>query len=258
MDTKMETQVEIEKTPKTARRAGIAFGVLLILLGGALIGVNFGLLPDLKHIIISWQMLLIVIGISSICRRHLFGGLCLILLGGFFMLPKLADVFPDTFPCINDQFVTNYWSILLIAAGILIVIYGIVMSPKKWQRWNREMGKFRHHCSRNKREYEINGEFSKSHVFSSGEYIVLEPEFRGGELKVVFGAAEIDLRKTSLPEGDTYLEIKAIFSGVDLIIPNDWKIDSQIECAFSGIADKRYIRNGKSFPKAYFSRRLCL
>jgi predicted membrane protein len=58
-------------------------------------------------------------------------------------------------------------------------------------------------------------------------------------LKVVFGATEIDLRKTSLPERDIYLMIEAVFSGVVLFITDDWKVESQMECVFSGISDKR-------------------
>jgi len=164
----MDTKMEIEKTPKVVHRWGIVFGVLLILLGGLLIGANFGLTPDVKKVILSWQMLLIVIGIWSIFRQHLVSGLCLILVGGFFIIPKLAEVFPHTFPLVNEQFTSAYWSILLIGAGVLIVIYGVLAPRKKRHRRNRETGRLHHHCHRGRRPYEINSEFS-GNVFSNCE-----------------------------------------------------------------------------------------
>jgi predicted membrane protein len=246
-------KTEVKRTHRGVHRTGIIFGILLILLGGLLISANSDLLPNnMDRVIISWQMLLIVIGILSMFKRHVFGGLFFILIGGFFIVPRLAEVFPLALYWVNAQFISDYWSGLLVGAGILIVIYWIVAPRKKWQTWH--YGHVKHsHCNREKKQYEINDDFSKTHVFSSGEYIVLEPEFKGGEVKVVFGSSEIDLRKTSLPEGDTYLMIESVFSGVILFVPDDWNVETQIECVFSGITDKRHI-----VEKANLSKRLIL
>ena len=236
MDTK------VKKTHRVRHHTEIVVGVLLILLGGLFLIANFGPLPQLKNVIISWQMLLIAIGILSF-RKHSFTGFCLILVGSFFLIPKLAEVFTESFFWVNNDFTSNYWAILLIAVGI----FWIVVPRKKWHRRCEENVRFYHHhhrrhrCNGEDKQYEINGEFSKTTIFGSGEYIVLEPEFKGGEVKVVFGASEIDLRKTSLPEGDTYLKIEAVFSGITFLIPDNWNIESQIEYAFSGIADKRRV-----------------
>jgi hypothetical protein len=188
MDIKTETTIKRGKATYQ-----IAFGVLLILLGGLLISAHAGLIPfNIHRIILSWQMLLIVLGILSLFKRHLFSGLCLILVGGFFIIPRLEEVFPDVFPW-GDE---SYWAVLLIGAGILIILYWII-TPRK--RWNERHHRHRCHRRREQQQYEVNSDFSKYHVFSSGEYIVLEPEFKGGKVDVVFGATVIDLRKTSLP-----------------------------------------------------------
>jgi predicted membrane protein len=233
--------IKVEKTEctcKTVHCTGIILGVLLILLGGLLLSAKLGVMPcNLGRVIVSWQMLLIVIGILSLFKRHPFTGLFFILIGSFFIVPRLAEVFPNTFYWVNDNYISDYcWSGLLLGAGVLIVIYWVVSPRKKWHG----MGKHRH-GKWEKQQCEINGDFSKTHVFSGGKYIVLEPEFKGGEVKTVFGGTEIDLRKTSLPEGDTYLEIQAVFSGIELLVPCEWKVETQIECTFSGISDKRCI-----------------
>jgi predicted membrane protein len=252
----MEKNVEMKKTRKSIRYTGIVLGILLILLGGLLVSSHAGLLPaNFTRIILSWQMLVIVIGILSLFKRSTFFGLFLILNGGFFIIPRLAEVYPNAFPWVNDEFISGYWAGLLIMTGILIVIHWIFKPHKKWHKWSEEGEVVFHHHRRNraKKHFEINGDFSKSHVFSSGEYIVLEPEFNGGEVNVVFGATEIDLRKTSLPEGDTYLALNVVFSGMVLLVPDEWKVESQIECAFSGVTDKRH-----SIDTADGSRRLIL
>ena len=238
MDKNTEIKTEMKNTHRSVNRSGIAFGILLILLGGLLIGTHNGLIPNnFNRIILSWQMLVIVIGILALFKRGAFFGLFLILVGGFFIIPRFAEVYPNLFTWVSVDFVSNYWAGLLVGAGILIVIYWIV-SPRKKRHTH-------YHCHRNrdKKQYEINSDFSKSHVFSTGEYVVLESEFKGGEVNVVFGSTEIDLRKTSLPEGDTYLELNVVFSNMVLFIPDDWKVETKMECVFSGVADKRRIFN---------------
>jgi len=51
----------------------------------------------------------------------------------------------------------------------------------------------------------------------------------------------IDLRRTSLPPGDTYLEVNAIFGGVSLYIPGDWNVVTQIDAVFGGFEDRRKV-----------------
>jgi len=253
MDINVEkTEIKKTSTHRIIYRTEIIFGVILILLGGLLISAKLGVIPDnMSRVFISWQMLLIVIGIVSVSKRFEFSGIFVIMLGSFLIIPRLAEVFPATFFWVNEQFLSDYWAVLLVFAGILIVIYWIVTPRKKWHnKWSHGHVK---HCHRDKKHFEINGEFSASHVFSSGTYIVLEPEFKGGKTEVVFGSTEIDLRKTSLPEGDICLEIAAVFSGVVLFIPDDWRIETQIECVFSGVSDER-----SSVASANSTRKLIL
>jgi len=242
MSTETEVKTEIKRTRKGVRVhcSGVFFGILLILLGGLLISKKVGLFPEnIGRVLVSWQMLLIVIGIWSVFKRHVFGGLFIMLVGGFFIVPRLAEVYPDKFTWVNAQFISDYWAMLLIGVGVLIVVYWFVSPRRGWRTWHQGHVKRHHRKKWDGEQHEMNANFSKTHVFSSGEYIVLEPEFKGGELKVVFSSSEIDLRKTSLPEGDTYLMIESVFSGVVLLIPNEWKVETQMESVFAGVTDKR-------------------
>jgi len=243
----MDTKMKNKKKRNIIHCVGIVLGVLLVLLGGLLLSANLGLIPNFNRIIISWQMLLIVIGILSVFRRHFILGLCLIMVGGFFIIPKFATVFPEMFPCINEHFVSDYWSILLICAGIVIILYWLVSPRRNWHVERETTITFNngksYHFKNGKQHREVKSQFSKFHIFSSGDYIVSEPEFKGGEVQVVFGSSEIDLRRTSLLEGDTYLELSAVFGNIVLLIPEDWRIETRMDCIFSGVSDKRLVVN---------------
>ncbi|MDR2287522.1 MAG: cell wall-active antibiotics response protein [Prevotellaceae bacterium] len=239
-------------------------GIILILLGGLLIAGNVGLVPhDFKKIILSWQMLLIIVGIVSIAKRQTFHfhGLSLVCVGIFFIIPKVAQVFPAAFSDIDAaNFVATYWPALLIASGIIMV--SRIFLPVTNHRWHshqryrccrarfRERSKHFGNDDNNRTDDKSRwnsencwqGEyFSKACIFSNGRYIVVDTEFKGGSLHAIFGGIELDLRKAYLPEGETTITIEAIFGGVDLLVPDNWVLEVNIESVLGGVDDSRRI-----------------
>ena len=68
-------------------------GVVLIVVGAILILQRLNLIPwDIADLLISWQMILIAIGVFSLLGGNRTGGIILIGIGGFFLLPELVDV----------------------------------------------------------------------------------------------------------------------------------------------------------------------
>ncbi|MDD5183638.1 MAG: DUF5668 domain-containing protein [Paludibacter sp.] len=234
-----------EKNPlRTGYSKGLGFGLILMLIGVVFLGFNFGFIPTtLRSVIISWPMLLIVIGMAQYFKRHIFSATILVLIGSFFLIPRFIEAYPTYFPGINGDFTHVYWPLLLIAAGIL-VIAGRIFGPKwGFEEWNQN---YHHHQHR--RNYRHNdyskwsstGEgFSKNSVFGSGDHIVLDPEFKGGELNAVFGGITLDLRRTNLPEGDTRLDVNAVFGGITIFVPSDWYIETHLDAVFGGFQDNR-------------------
>lgn len=237
---------EVKQSFRTGYTKGLGFGIALMLLGVVFLGFNFGLIPiQLKRVIISWPMLLIFIGVVNYFKRHIFTGTILVLIGSFFLMPRIIAAYPDLFPGINGSFTHVYWPLLLIAAGILLIT-GRIFGPKwGFNEWNNfQQGQYRHHKHNYKyTEGNWSGRsgvgFSKSSVFSSGDHIVLDPEFKGGEMDAVFGGITLDLRRTNLPEGDTLLEIDAVFGGITIFVPADWLVETHIDAVFGGFQDNR-------------------
>ncbi len=240
---------EVKNSFRSGYTKGLGFGLFLLLLGVVFLGLNFGFIPqELRHILISWPMLLIVIGIGNFIKnRHPFSGVILIMVGSFFLMPRVIEAFPASFPGFNGDFTSVYWPLLLIAGGVLIIT-GKIFGPKwgfhdwnaDWQNRNRRH-EYRHY-RHNRRDYSTwtNPEgFSKNSVFGSGDHIVLDPEFKGGDLNAVFGGITLDLRRTSLPEGDTVVEINAVFGGITIYVPVDWYVETHLDAVFGGFQDNR-------------------
>lgn len=240
---------EVKNSFRTGYTKGIGFGLLLILLGSIFLGLKTGLIPgQLESVIISWPMLLIFIGIVNLFKKHWISGIVLIVIGKFFLIPRIIEVYPNAFPGLNMNFAHIYWPLLFIFAGILIILqrfifpqWGFGTLENKWQ--NRQQRHQHHHYRRNHRDYSTwnstNDGFSKNSIFGSGDHIVLDPEFKGGELNAVFGGLSLDLRRTSLPEGETRLDINAVFGGITIFVPSDWYVETHLDAVFGGFQDNR-------------------
>jgi hypothetical protein len=84
-------------------------------------------------------------------------------------------------------------------------------------------------------------------VFGGSEQVYLDPEFRGGTISTVFGGVKLDLRRTGLPEGVTWLTIESVFGGVEIDAPEEWVIEIRNESVFGGFHDKRLPAMGPGY-----------
>jgi predicted membrane protein len=241
-------------------RRRLVWGGLIIVAGLVLLGRNFGFMPqDLFPVLVSWQMLLIVLGFISIFYARFWNGIILLLVGGFFLVPKLSIAFPAYFDWAGDDFVHVYYPVLLIAGGILLIISWFM--PQKHKPYRRKYFGHPHHnypkynYNRNENpvnetaisENQENGKrlLNRDVVFSGCDEIYLDEVFYGGQMSVVFGGINLDLRRTSLPEGETFLEINAVFGGVEIYVPDSWLIELHIDTVAGGFSDSRLIDSGK-------------
>lgn len=225
---------EVKNSHRSGYPKGLGFGLILMFIGVVILGSNFGLIPiPLRSTIISWQMLLIFIGVVNLFKRKLSSGLILIFIGGFFLFPKV-------FPALSNNYEQNFWPLILIVAGIIIVLHRAFAPKYSTDFWNSDWHKHhRHHHHDYSKWYSNESNFSKNSVFGSGEHIVLDPEFKGGDMNAVFGGITLDLRRTSLPVGETVLEVNAVFGGITIFVPNDWYIETHLDAVFGGFKDDR-------------------
>lgn len=230
---------EIKNSFHKGATKGLGLGITLMLIGVLFLGFNFGLLPaELKRVVFSWPMLLIFLGVVNWIKRKPFSGTVLFIIGAFFVFPRIINAYPESFPGINGDFTHTYWPLLLIAAGLLLIMSKLFGNKWGFAEWDHGY---------NQKQYSRTqgsmGSFEKNAIFGSGEHIVLDPEFKGGELNAIFGGISLDLRKTNLPVGETRLEVNAIFGGVTILVPREWHIESNIDAVFGGFEDKRALND---------------
>jgi predicted membrane protein len=238
----------------------IPFALYVIAAGVLLLCFNSGMLPyEWKRVFFSWQTLLIVLAMSEFARTHFTAGAVLAAVGGFFVVRRLTPLYPEIAASGVGE---NWWPILLIVAGVLI-LGGILFKPRHggWAHANCGCGCGCGGSERDglklpnlnldeahRRRSKASGIIDINTVFGGSEQVYLDPEFRGGEINTVFGGVKLDLRRTELPEGETYLKVTSVFGGVEIDTPEEWVIDIRNESLFGGFYDKRLPALGKGYP----------
>lgn len=63
-------------------------------------------------------------------------------------------------------------------------------------------------------------------IFDGGEYASTAAAFSGGDLLTWYGGGRLDLRGATIAPGGADLRIRAIFGGIQLIVPSTWRVEA--------------------------------
>jgi predicted membrane protein len=254
---KTENTDQYDRVRRSSGRILIPLG--LVAVGGLLLVRQMGV--GLPEWMFSWPMILIVIGIIS-GLAHAFRGpgwLILILIGSFFLMDRM----------IPGLDIHRYiWPAVIIMAGLIMLI-----RPKRTYWGGEHWNQFRYdrHRHRWRQRFErrfgpgmdsgVGGssephsgpasvpEFDKKD-FASEDYIsattilggvhknILSKNFRGGDITVFMGGAELNLSQADIQRTAT-LDITQIMGGTKIIVPPHWTIRSELTSVFGSIEDKR-------------------
>jgi hypothetical protein len=75
-------------------------------------------------------------------------------------------------------------------------------------------------------------------VFSGSNKQVKSQNFSGGKITAVFSGAEFDLTEVKTGQKQIPLEVAAVFGGVKLIVPKDWKVISEAVGIVGGVDNR--------------------
>jgi predicted membrane protein len=207
--------------------------LVLVVAGCVILGHNLGMVSDyFFRIIISWPMLLIALGLTSFLKRNPLPGCFLLGTGIYFILPRIIGA--------ESILLRNYWPIFLIILGLIILFRRHGNPWCEWQRHSR-----RHHAfsggGPRRTEQVTDGFVTVDVSFGNSRHIVLDPVFRGANLESSFGMITLDLRRTSLEDPETYINVNCSFGGVEICVPSHWSLFSELENTFGSCEDKRYV-----------------
>jgi predicted membrane protein len=195
---------------------GIVTGIIIMMVGGFWLLDETGILPHWiwSEFIISWQMLLIAIGIISMTNTdNKTPGFVLVIIGIIFLIIEYVRV---------DSEILFALGLMLIGAFILFRNF----TGKKFERsFQADKGD--------------PGYFEITSIFSGGDHKITSKELKGGKITSIFGGSDVNLYNADMLIEPMQLEIFTLFGGVSLSVPPDWEVKVDVQPVFGGFSDKR-------------------
>ena len=213
------------------------FGIILIVLGVILILERLNLIPEsMADMLISWQMLLIGIGVLSLIGGNRTAGTILIIIGGTFLIPELITV--------PHEIRQIYFPLILVAIGVAILFRQ--RDHHKFRIGNDPVGKIPDANSSN--AFNSVNTFDDFVIFGGREIFVNSQALAGGKATSIFGGIEFDLRKANLQPGGAVIDCVSLFGGCGFKIPMDWNVRNEVTTIFGAFTDKR----GDTYSDKYY------
>jgi predicted membrane protein len=223
---------------KDHKRGKVFGGLLIVVIGTLFLARELG--AELPQWLFSWKTLLIGIGLVMGFKHRFrnFRWLIPVTIGAVFLGLELSAI------PISKQLL---WPVLAIIIGLFIMF-----KPRRkykyrqWKRWQHHHG---HHYNYDKygkydwcsTENTSDDYLNSTVIFGSIEKSIISKDFKGGEIEVVFGGAEINLSQADIAEKAT-LEVTQVFGGTTLVIPSNWEIKSELTSILGSIEDKRAVQ----------------
>jgi predicted membrane protein len=205
---------------KVQSHSGRVFaGLVLIVVGGLFLLDQLGEFDFGTMISRYWPVIFFLIGISILISngfRRIGSAVFFFLLGGVFLAMEF------------DLLGEDIWNYIWPAAIILVGLWLLVRPA------------FRHLEGGAERIPGIkDSDVDIVGMFSGQKRRIESSAFRGGRATALFGGAELDLTGATLAEGKATLELTAIFGGIDLRVPRDWRLVVEAVPILGGVDDKR-------------------
>ena len=207
---------------KTAKKDGIWFAVLVIVLGLAFLMQRLGLVSFGIWGIV-WPAVIIGFGVSWMIKRFSIFSLAVAGLGVYFLLFNLGEI----------SLVLTWsiiWPSLLVLLGLTILYEALIPHKDKWCGVNFSKEK-------NKRsDYgEVGGTVHYDAAFSEENRRFAAEEFAGGNVDLSFGKSELDLTNVRRVTPNAILEVDVSFATFDLVVPKTIRIYVKSDKSFGSI-----------------------
>ncbi|MDX5340862.1 MAG: cell wall-active antibiotics response protein [Cyclobacteriaceae bacterium] len=250
----------------------IAFGFIILGIGVILLLKKIGFF--IPGWILTWPMILIVIGIFSLIKHEFksFFGAIMLFLGTYFLLRNEFDL---------DFGLGQYiWPLGLIALGVYLITqkrkenqiledlrtkwdqkqksknpgsgsYGSSVEDAKVVNENAPDGSSES-SGQNQGFTRTTGtsfadRLNIDAIFSGVTRKMMSKNFQGGKITAAFGGADLDLTQVDF-NGVVTIQVDIIFGGVKMIVPPHWDIRTEVTNIAAGLEDKRFFREGGVDP----------
>lgn len=229
-EIKMDAKVRWKSRHRRPRAMSGIFSILLIVAGVVLFLDNLGLLP-VRDLMGYWPVLLIAYGVFCLPSRRvmrLAWGFVWISIGTVLLLRHLGYVHGD------------------IAIPLLLISFGLLSLAAKFERrrflgLDHDKDQEEGETITTSAEAPIDGSLQETAVFSGVDRTLYFQNFKGGDLIAVFGGIDLDFRQSVIAPGATaIIDTTAIFGGIELKVPETWKVLVNGIAVFGAYEDKTH------------------
>lgn len=221
-------------------------GLLIILLGGVLLADNLGLFDARRLLHRLWPLALLAVGVAMIRnpqhKRSRSWGWVLVTVGIWIFLDKL-----DWIQVSLGQILLP--GILLFVGGVLV--FRSICGPPTGS--NTPSAPNTHGNADPVSNGATDGsnhlgssaasdqaEFVRSFaMLSAHELRPVSRPFRGADLNAVMGGIKLDLTSARMEGNTAVIEVFAFWGGVEIFVPPDWTVTSEVTTLLAGFIDKR-------------------
>lgn len=215
--TNMENLEKKENKPKRYIDMRLVVGVIVILVGAALLADRLWL--ELGFDVWDfWPVILIIIGLGMLIQPKVHQkpvtGAVFVGVGILFLLDNLHYI---TFGF------TELWPILVIIVGVEIIRGGCKVHSHRRHHGccGEDWSKNRHQNGTGNVE---NGYVNISAVLGSGNHLITNKELKGGVVSATLGESVVDFRSAEMAGDRMEITASAIMGSVELRIPTHWEV----------------------------------
>lgn len=212
---------------KRNNRGRIVGGLLLVFAGTVWLAKVMGF--PVPEWFFGFPSILILIGLYLIGKNGVQrpGGPILLALGVLFFIERAN-------PDLHIRHII--WPVAIITAGLMMLL-------KPWRRPNkrhRAQEGIHHGVDESTLDY-----LSVHAMFGGAKKRMVSSHFRGGEVNCFFGGAKVDLSQADF-QGNVSLEVNSVFGGIEIIVPDNWRIQNDVTAVLGGVNDRRPFAAGDS------------
>lgn len=221
-------------------------GIFIILLGGTLLADNLGWF-EARHVLRSlWPLALVAVGVAMVRHpQHKRGrawGWVLITVGFWIFADKIGWIHVSLGQLLLP-------GILLFVGGVLV--FRSLSGPPRGEKAETTTGSGSAQSTGPTPGTGSTNNFAGATAGDQSEYVrsfamlsghELRPvsrPFRGADLNAVMGGIKLDLTRARMVGDTAVIEVFAFWGGVEIYVPPDWTVTSEVTTLMAGFIDKR-------------------
>ena len=209
----------------------VAAALILIGIGVIFLLGNMGYL-DVQKAVTFWPVILIILGAVKIVEGRGHGhtaGIFWVVIGSLFLL--------GSFGIIRMTF-RELWPVLLIGIGAVMLWRAAFVKRERLCRWHPSAAEPEGSADANTTS--SNSVVSAKAILGGMERRIISEDFRGGDVTAIMGGCNLDFRGALIkPPNQPVLDVFALFGGIEIRVPEDWTVVSELEVILGGVDERK-------------------